>query len=64
MSRLSDAGRIINISSGAATRPLSAAPIYSSAKASVNSLTQALAIELGPRGITVNAVAPAGREPT
>ncbi|MFI5843871.1 SDR family NAD(P)-dependent oxidoreductase [Catenuloplanes sp. NPDC051500] len=57
-SRLSDAGRIINISSGAATRPLSTALIYSAAKASVNSLTQALAIELGPRRITVNAVAP------
>lgn len=58
LSRLSDGGRIINISSGAATRPLPAVPIYSMAKAAINNLTHALAMELGPRGITVNAVAP------
>lgn len=58
LSRLSDGGRIINMSSGAATRPLQAVPIYSMAKAAINNLTHALAMELGPRGITVNAVAP------
>ncbi len=58
MSRLADGGRIINISSAAATKPVTAAPIYSMAKAAINNLTQALASELGPRGITVNAVAP------
>ncbi|APO70573.1 short-chain dehydrogenase/reductase SDR family protein (plasmid) [Rhizobium gallicum] len=58
LSRLSDGGRIINISSGAGTRPISAVPIYSMAKAAINNLTHALAIELGPRKITVNAVAP------
>jgi len=58
LSRLSDAGRIINISSGLATRPLPVVPIYSMAKAAINNLTHALAMELGPRGITVNAVAP------
>src|SRR3546814_8148156 len=58
LSRLSDGGRIINTSSGAATRPLQAVPIYSMAKAAINNLTHALAMELGPRGITVNAVAP------
>ncbi|WP_245851527.1 SDR family NAD(P)-dependent oxidoreductase [Pseudomonas segetis] len=58
MSRLYDAGRIINISSGLATRPLPVVPIYSMAKAAINNLTHALAMELGPRGITVNAVAP------
>lgn len=58
VSRLSDGGRIINISSGLATRPQSAVPIYSMAKAAINALTHALAMELGPRGITVNAVAP------
>jgi 3-oxoacyl-[acyl-carrier protein] reductase len=58
LSRLSDGGRIINVSSAAATRPMQAVPIYSMAKASINNLTHALAMELGPRGITVNAVAP------
>lgn len=58
MDRLADGGRIINISSAAATKPLAAAPLYSMAKAAINTLTQTLAIELGPRGITANAVAP------
>lgn len=57
-SRLVDGGRIINISSAAATKPVTAAPIYSMAKAAINNLTHALASELGPRRITVNAVAP------
>ena len=58
LDRLADGGSIINISSAAATKPVTAAPIYSMAKASINNLTQALASELGPRGITANAVAP------
>ncbi|KYG98030.1 SDR family oxidoreductase [Bradyrhizobium sp. DOA1] len=56
--RLSDGGRIINISSAAGIRPMHVAPIYSMAKASINNLTHSLAIELGPRKITVNAIAP------
>ncbi|SDF60085.1 NAD(P)-dependent dehydrogenase, short-chain alcohol dehydrogenase family [Dyadobacter soli] len=58
LNRVSDGGRIINISSGAATRPMAVAPIYSAAKAATNNLTHSLAITLGQRGITVNAVAP------
>lgn len=58
LNRLADGGRIINISSAAATKPVTAAPVYSMAKAAINNLTHTLAIELGPRGITANAVAP------
>lgn len=58
LSRLSNGGRIINISSGLATRPQPSVPIYSAAKGAINTLTHALAMELGSRRITVNAVAP------
>ncbi|MEU6763779.1 SDR family oxidoreductase [Streptomyces sp. NPDC046853] len=58
LSRLSDGGRIVNVSSAAGARPMQAVPIYSMAKAGINNLTHALAMELGPRDITVNAVAP------
>jgi 3-oxoacyl-[acyl-carrier protein] reductase len=56
--RLRDGGRVINIASGAARRPPPELPVYAMAKAGVIALTHALAIELGPRRITVNAVAP------
>lgn len=56
--RLSDGGRVINISSAAATRPVQAVPVYSMAKAAINNLTHSLAMELGRRRITVNAVSP------
>ncbi|WP_417725200.1 SDR family NAD(P)-dependent oxidoreductase [Salipiger sp.] len=64
-------GRIVNISSAAGTgstpgasagSPGATAP-YAAAKAAVNMLTKTLARELGPNGITVNAVAP-GTFPT
>ena len=54
----SSAGAIVNISSGAATSARLGAAGYSGSKAAINMLTQALAIELGPHGIRVNAVSP------
>ncbi len=50
--------RIINMSSAAGIRGISKRGAYGAAKGGVATLTKALAIELGPRGITVNAVAP------
>ncbi|MET9625856.1 SDR family oxidoreductase [Lentzea sp. NPDC006480] len=55
---LRDGGRIINISSCA---PRVAAPqqvAYAMTKGAVDVLSKTLAVQLGPRGITVNSVAP------
>ncbi|PWC33581.1 3-oxoacyl-ACP reductase family protein [Azospirillum sp. TSO35-2] len=54
----SPGGRIINLSSALAYRPIPSSSVYSASKAAVATLTHAFAKELGPRGITVNAVAP------
>jgi NAD(P)-dependent dehydrogenase (short-subunit alcohol dehydrogenase family) len=51
-------GAIVNVSSGAATSARAGGSHYNSSKAAVNMLTQVLAIELGPVGIRVNAIAP------
>jgi NAD(P)-dependent dehydrogenase (short-subunit alcohol dehydrogenase family) len=51
-------GRICNVSSQAGKRAFPFLGPYSAAKAAVILLTQALATELGPQGISVNAVCP------
>jgi NAD(P)-dependent dehydrogenase (short-subunit alcohol dehydrogenase family) len=58
LSRLRDGGRIINIGSGVTRIAFPADTAYSMTKGALNILTLALAKELGPRGITVNTVAP------
>jgi 3-oxoacyl-[acyl-carrier protein] reductase len=51
-------GRIINISSIVAVMGNAGQANYISAKAGLIGLTKALAVELAPRNITVNAIAP------
>lgn len=55
---IEDGGRIVNISSGLARFSLPGSSAYGAAKGAVEVLTRYLAKELGPRGITVNVVAP------
>jgi 3-oxoacyl-[acyl-carrier protein] reductase len=56
--RLADKGRVINLSSTGARLTDPNIIVYTMAKAAVEAFTRVLAAELGPRGITVNAVAP------
>lgn len=56
-------GSIINISSAAAFVGVSEAMVYGGVKSGVLGLTRSSAVELGPRGIRVNAICP-GSVPT
>ncbi len=56
--RKSDHPRIVNIASTEALGATSRDSPYSAAKAGVTGLTRALAVELGPEGITVNCICP------
>ena len=51
-------GRIVNVSSQAGLVALEQHAAYGASKGAMNMLTKVLAIEWGPRGVTVNAVAP------
>ena len=50
-------GAIVNVSSHQAQRPVRGALPYATAKAAVEGLTRALAVDYGPAGIRTNAVA-------
>ncbi|MBV9678463.1 MAG: SDR family oxidoreductase [Acidobacteriaceae bacterium] len=58
LERMNAGGRIVMISSIAATMPWPGLALYAASKAALNALTTAVALEAGARGITVNAVAP------
>jgi 3-oxoacyl-[acyl-carrier protein] reductase len=51
-------GRIINVSSVAAEHVNAGQANYAASKGAVNAFTRAVAVELGSRSVTVNAVAP------
>jgi NAD(P)-dependent dehydrogenase (short-subunit alcohol dehydrogenase family) len=57
-----DGGRIINISTGLARFSLPGYSAYAAMKGGIEVLTRYLAKELGPRGISVNTVAPGAIE--
>jgi NAD(P)-dependent dehydrogenase (short-subunit alcohol dehydrogenase family) len=59
---INDGGRIVNISSGLARFAFAGSSAYASMKGAIEVLTRYLAVELGPRGIAVNTVAPGAIE--
>jgi 3-oxoacyl-[acyl-carrier protein] reductase len=56
--RLRDGGRVVNISSGVTRIAFPEDVAYAMSKGALDVMTLALAKEFGPRGITVNSVAP------
>jgi len=55
---IEDGGRILNVSSGFVRFTLPGYSLYAAAKAAIQVLTRFMAVELGTRGIRVNAIAP------
>ncbi len=51
-------GSIINLSSALAKSPIDGASVYAATKGAIETFTRAMAVELGPKGVRVNAVAP------
>lgn len=54
----SDSARVVNIASTESVMAMSGLLSYAASKAGVAGLTRSLAVELGPRGVTVNCILP------
>lgn len=59
---LEDGARIVNISTSLTRHTAPGSLVYASMKGAMEVMTRYLALELGPRGITVNTVAPGATE--
>jgi 3-oxoacyl-[acyl-carrier protein] reductase len=57
-----EGGSIINLSSIVGSHPVTGALLYASTKGAIETLTRGLALELAPRKIRVNAIAPGHTE--
>ena len=57
-----DGGSIINLSSIVGSHPVPGALLYASTKGAIETLTKGMALELAPRKIRVNAIAPGHTE--
>lgn len=55
---IADGGRIINVSTSLTRHVSPGTSLYAASKTAVESITRSLAVELGPRGIRVNSIAP------
>ena len=55
---LADPAGVINVSSSLTRHTSPATAVYSASKAAIEALSRTLALELGPRGIRVNSIAP------
>ena len=51
-------GRIVNVSTISAARPLPGQAAYAASKAGIEAMTRVVAIEVGRRGVTINSIAP------
>lgn len=55
---IADGGRIINVSTSLTRHVSAGTSLYAASKTAVEAITRSLAVELGPRGIRVNSIAP------